>query len=144
MAATAVFVSPFLPKKQPFLESHFWQEIITLTRTILRGYEICHTNFTSTLLKLVLKVPKKEPSTTGSDREPTICERPHSNLRRFRGGQMKRMLPFPPIFVFQFVAVVAAVVEAVVAVGVAFWLSDSGLHQLSSCSLLVAVDLNQK
>ena len=82
-----------------------------------------------------------------------INERPNSNLRRFRGGQLKRMLPFLPIFAFQFVVVVvvaavveavAAVVEAVVADGVAFWLSDSGLHQLSSCSLLVAVDLNQK
>ena len=77
-----------------------------------------------------------------------INERPNSNLRRFRDGQKKRMLPFLPIFAFQFVVVVveavAAVVEAVVAVGVAFWLSDSGLHQLSSCSLLVVDDLKQK
>ena len=37
LAATAVFVVLFLHQKQSFLESHFWAEIITLTRTICRG-----------------------------------------------------------------------------------------------------------
>ena len=37
LAATAVFVIPFLHQKQSFLESHFWQEIITLTCTIRGG-----------------------------------------------------------------------------------------------------------
>ena len=37
LAATAVFVIPFWHQNQPFSESHFWQEIVTLTRTICRG-----------------------------------------------------------------------------------------------------------
>ena len=48
LAASAVFVIPFLHQKQPFSEIHFWQEIITLTGTICMGYEICHTNFPCT------------------------------------------------------------------------------------------------
>ena len=32
----------------------FWQEIITLTCPICRGYEICNSNFTSTLFKYLL------------------------------------------------------------------------------------------
>ena len=58
----------------------------------------------------------------------------------------RKQLPFLPIFVFQSAAVfVEAVVEAVVAVvAVVFCLSDSRLHQPSSCSLLVVVALKQK
>ena len=46
----AVFVTSFLIKTSLFMT--FWQEIITPTLPICRGYEICQTNFTSTWFKL--------------------------------------------------------------------------------------------
>ena len=36
------------------LKSHFCQEMITLTRTICSGYEICHTNFIYFLLTIFI------------------------------------------------------------------------------------------
>ena len=46
LAARADFVSLFFLQKQLIMT--FWQEIITLSRPVHRGYEICLTNFTST------------------------------------------------------------------------------------------------
>ena len=69
LPARAVFVRLFFLKNSLFMT--FWQEIITLTHPIHQGggYEICHTNSTSTFLILV-----KNVSSIQENVQMTACE----------------------------------------------------------------------